>query len=119
MKYFIPAILWAVLILVLSGMPGNAMPSFDWWHLFQPDKVGHVVVYAILTGLLLWGTVKKIQLKPLPKNTIVTVVLIAVLYGISMECMQWQFFPGRNFDVLDIIANIIGSFAGLACLRFF
>ena len=36
------------------------------------------------------------------------------IYGVMMEIDAiYSFFPGRYFEVLDIIANIIGSFVGL------
>lgn len=117
-KYFIPAVLWAMLILGVSTMPGNSLPDFDWGNLLQPDKLGHLLVYGIFTGTLLWGNARWFHPEKMPRYTIIIVLLVAVLYGILMEWLQWQFFPGRNFDVLDIIANIIGCFIGLTSLRF-
>ncbi len=117
-KYFIPAVLWAMLILGVSTMPGSSLPDFEWGDLLQPDKLGHLVVYGIFTGTLLWGNAKWFHPEKMPRYTIIIVLLVAVLYGILMEWLQWQFFPGRNFDVLDIIANIIGCFIGLTSLRF-
>ncbi len=119
MKYFIPAILWAALIFALSATPGRHMPDLSFWDLLQPDKVGHLVVYAILVGAMLWGFYRLRQREKIPQNVIVMVVLFAILYGISIEFMQSHFFSGRNFDVLDILANIIGCLTGLLSLRFF
>ena len=116
-RYFTPAILWALLILGLSTMPGNSLPDFDWGHLLQADKLGHLVVYGIFTSTLLWGSRQWFYPDRIPQYMIITAVLMAILYGILMEWLQWQFFPGRNFDVLDIIANIIGSFIGLIILK--
>lgn len=47
------------------------------------------------------------------------VVGLCSVYGLFMEILQFTFFPGRYFEVLDIIANIIGSFAGLFVFKFF
>ncbi len=108
LKNFIPAIAWGILILVLSSGPGIPLPS-KWWDLFSPDKLGHAFVYGVLVILtlrafqnqgqwssrILWGT-----------------VIGSAVYGILMEVMQWAFFPGRYFEVLDIIANIIGAIVG-------
>jgi len=116
-KYFIPAVLWAALILGLSTMPGSSLPDFDWGNLLQPDKLGHLAVYGIFTGFLLWGNAQWFRPEKMPRYTVILVLLVAVLYGILMEWLQWQFFPGRNFDVLDIIANIIGCFIGLISLK--
>ena len=105
---FLPAIAWAILILILSSGPGIPLPS-HWWDLFSPDKFGHAFVYGVLVLLTLrafqsggqWST-----------PTVWVTVLGSDLYGIAMEVMQWTFFPGRYFEVLDIIANIIGAILG-------
>ena len=118
-KYFIPAVLWAALIFALSATPGRHMPDLTFWNLFQPDKVGHLVVYAVLVGAMLWGFQHLRQREKIPRNVITIVVLFAISYGISIEFMQFNFFSGRNFDVIDILANIIGCLIGLLSLRFF
>ncbi|MCW3116545.1 MAG: VanZ family protein [Chitinophagaceae bacterium] len=43
-------------------------------------------------------------------------VLIALgssVYGIIMEYVQKYFIPNRSFDIVDILADTIGSIAGL------
>ena len=109
MKAFIPAIVWALLILYLSTGPGISLPV-KWWDLLAPDKIGHAVFYGILVILILWGFG---QQAPLSQKIAWGVVLGASAYGIGMEVIQYAFFPGRYFEVLDIIANIIGTIAGL------
>jgi VanZ family protein len=47
------------------------------------------------------------------------VVGLCSAYGVLMEIMQFAFFKGRYFEVLDIIANIIGSFTGLFVFKYF
>lgn len=116
-KYFIPAVLWAILILGVSTMPGSSLPDFDWGNLLQPDKLGHLVVYGIFTSMLLWGSRYWFYPDRIPQYAIIIALFTAIFYGIVMEWLQWQFFPGRNFDVLDIIANIIGCFIGLINLK--
>ncbi len=34
-------------------------------------------------------------------------------YGVVMEFVQKYFVPGRSFDLLDILCDGIGSFAGM------
>ena len=43
----------------------------------------------------------------------VWVALGSSVYGIIMEYIQKYFIPNRSFDLLDIIADTIGSIAGL------
>ena len=107
---------WAVLIIFLSSTPSLNLPE-SFWDIIGIDKLGHFAIYGIFTFLLLqlfvpaplsWG-----------KKGIILSLIIGILYGISMEAMQYTFFPGRYFEYLDIIANIIGSFTGLYFYNFY
>jgi VanZ family protein len=44
--------------------------------------------------------------------------LISAGYGILLEFGQYYIFPGRYFEILDIVANIIGSISSLLFLKF-
>ena len=116
MRALLPAILWAIVILVLSAMPGLNLRE-SWWDLVSMDKVGHFAVYGILTFLLLKGLPGHPRF--FEKNVVVIALIISILYGILMEVMQFTFFPYRYFEYLDIIANIIGSFTGLLIFNFY
>lgn len=114
-KYYTPALIWSLVILVLSAKAGINLPEsiFD---LIALDKLGHFAVYAVLSGAVLWGNHKN-EL-PLNRNTVITAVLLSSIYGIVMELMQYCFFPGRYFEYLDIIANIIGAISGFALYKY-
>lgn len=43
-------------------------------------------------------------------------ILIASLLGLSMEVLQYTGNAGRSFEMLDILANIIGSLLGVAAV---
>ena len=75
------------------------------------DKIGHLIAYATLTGALLWGLWK--EKKHVNQQMIIWAFVTCTLYGISLEIVQYSFFPNRYFEVLDILANIIGSLAGV------
>ena len=83
------------------------------------DKIGHAVVYAILTLLILRGYFTKNAKQVLAVSILISAVIISSVYGVMMEVMQFSFFPGRFFEVLDIIANIIGSIIGLIVFKHF
>ena len=96
-------------------MPGLNLPETPWdW--LSADKLGHAGVYAVLSFLLLrgarlsgYGTAK----------VVFGVILGCGLYGILMELAQFYFFPGRHFEYLDMLANIIGAFLGWIIFRIF
>ncbi|MEM1216266.1 MAG: VanZ family protein [Bacteroidota bacterium] len=96
---------WMVMIFVLSTMPGKQLPRVDW--LSSPDKWAHAFVYGVLTiGLYLSLTGRW--------QGLIGAGFIASLYGAGLEIVQYAFFPGRYFEVSDIVANISGAIvAGL------
>jgi len=116
LKNFIPLIIWAVIILFLSASSSIKIPE-ALSGIVGTDKLGHLVIYAVFSILMFFGIVK--NQKNMPGNTkALLVVGISSLYGVMMELMQFTFFTGRYFEVLDIIANIIGSFIGLFFAKF-
>lgn len=108
-------IIWALIILGLSIMPGISLPE-SWTDLFSMDKLAHFGVYAILSLLASRAYASENQVHW--KNLLI-IVLIGSIYGICIEFIQGSFFPGRFFEKLDIIANIIGSFTGVYIFNHF
>ncbi len=115
MKYYVPAFIWSLVILGLSTKAGINLPEsiFD---LIAMDKLGHFTVYGILSASILWGNWKNEV--DLSGRTVVIAILLSSVYGIGMELMQYYFFPGRYFEYLDIIANIIGAICGFALFKY-
>lgn len=115
-KHFYPAIIWSLLILLVSyTVAGINLPPklFD---IFETDKVGHFGIYAILFLMIIYGFIKN---KAVSRKVLIGVVLWCCFYGFLMEVLQYFFFPGRYFEFPDIVANIIGSFAGLIFYQLF
>ncbi len=79
-----------------------------------PDKFGHAGVYGIFTVGLFYSFVPYIA--SAQKNRWLSFTMASV-YGIAMEIIQYAFFPGRYFEIWDIVANIIGAFAVLQFLK--
>ena len=115
MKAFIPAIIWATVILILSGAPSQNLPQINLGSLFEADKIAHFGVYFILSSCLLWAFFKQ---KRWSGQFIFLAILISSSYGILMELAQYLIFPGRYFEFFDIVANIIGSIGSLIFLKF-
>lgn len=112
---FYPAILWTIFIFWASTFfAGENIPEtlFD---IFETDKVGHFGVYAIFYFLWMYGLLKSGS--KLTKIDFIIVILCCIGYGVLMEYIQFTFFPGRYFEIADILANIIGSFLGLIFFR--
>ncbi len=107
-KSFVPAFIWLIVITLLSTKGGVSMPGFN---LFQIDKVGHAGAYALLVGLSLFGLHRYQVLERAPFRIGLLVFLIASLYGVFMEFIQFEYFPDRHFEVDDMLANTFGAAA--------
>ena len=115
LKAFIPALIWALIILYLSTRGTVSLPP-TFADLFQWDKIGHAVFYGMQTFLVLYGFH---QVGTLTRNKIIFTPVVVSLYGIVLETIQFVYFPGRYFEVYDIVANIIGALLSLYFIRYF
>ena len=107
--------MWAFLILGVSVMKVPELPD-NFERLLSRDKLAHAGVYFVFTGLLGWAFHRR---GALSWRSAALSAGIAALYGLGLEGIQYTFFPHRFFELWDIIANIIGSVAGLFALKFF
>jgi len=116
LKTYVPTILWAAFILFLStfGVSLNLPETF--WDIIGWDKLAHAVVYGVLTVLI----IVVIDARQTVTATLLWVVaLISAAYGVLMEIVQYSFFPNRHFEILDIIANIIGIGISILIVNYF
>ena len=93
-------------------MPGVNLPE-SLADLLSWDKLAHAFVY----GVQVWLCLRAIG-QPTAGQTAL-VLLGSVLFGTSMEVIQYSFFPGRYFELLDIAANTVGSVLGWLIYRHF
>lgn len=110
---FYPAIGWLIITTVLLVLPGSAFPKQNWLTDIQIDKWVHIVLFAVMVILCCWGILVKIKAPHLRLKYFTGFALIAIAYGTGMEFVQKYFVANRSFDNGDIIADSIGSFAGL------
>jgi VanZ family protein len=102
-KYFIPALLWAVVMLIVSSIPYLVSPPFEFAMI---DKVEHFSEYFILAFWASFGYARSGR-----STTFLTTLTICSVFGILDELHQ-LFIPGRSCDVFDMLADILGSAAG-------
>ena len=106
---FILPILWGLLIIYLSLLPGGTgiMILFGIPHF---DKIGHTGAYGIWSFLLILAFQKNFGVS-LKRNWVI--VLVLFLVGCGLEFGQFYMHQGRSFEVWDMVANIVGIFLGL------
>jgi len=106
LSYLTPFVLYCLLIFWLSSQsdPAHLSP------VAVPDKIAHLLEYAGFGFLLL-----RMLIFLNPEQTIVRhliwVLTGALLYGLSDETHQY-FVPGREFSLMDLLADGAGGYLG-------
>lgn len=101
------AILWAIVILWLCLIPGSSLPAWDWFSIFDVDKLVHGSLFFVLAVLLS----QALKNNGSPVRYILWACAISALYGVATEFMQGLEALGRRTDPGDMIANTIGAIA--------
>lgn len=116
LKSFWKAITWAIVILVLSGIPGSSLDKVSFWEIIYLDKIMHMFMYFILTLLLISGFKKQLNTRNEKIQPCFYSVIIGIFYGGIVELLQEFIFPERSAELFDFISNSFGTI--LACFTF-
>ena len=111
LKYYTPAILWIILIMVLCTLPGNDIPSNSFFEKVHFDKIVHFCLFGGIVLLLSLAIYR--QKKYISPATLVILVIMAASYGLAIEFIQKYWAVGRSFDMYDVIADSLGAIAGV------
>jgi VanZ family protein len=105
---WIPVIAYMAMLFGLSSL--HTLPSPPTGFSFYDV---HVAAYAGLAALTARATGR--GLRDVSLRAVLAAIVISSLYGVSDEYHQ-MFVPGRTFDVLDMLADAIGSTAGASAV---
>lgn len=109
-----PALAWAVLIFILSSIPGDSYPEV---RIFQFDKLVHFLLYLPLgVGLARMAGPPPAATRSAARSVAVPVVL-GSLYGASDELHQ-LLVPNRSCTLADFVVDILAVTAGAFLWRF-
>lgn len=106
-KYFIPILLWAVIIFAGSSIPDLSAPKV--MNLSLSDKLAHLTEYFIFGFAMAFG----LHRSGSTRIILLLTILFGILYGASDEFHQ-SFVHGRSSDPFDLMADTIGSTVGAA-----
>lgn len=106
-RYRWVAVSWLVIMCVLFFLPGSAFPGENWLSKIYFDKLVHVGLFAIL--IFLWRSAFDFEFFA---YTFI-LLLSALLYGVTVEYIQRDFVPNRDFDLYDVVADMAGAIIGL------
>jgi VanZ family protein len=104
------AIGWFIITTILLCIPGKKIPKIGWLQIPHFDKLVHIFIFGLLSYFFCRTTNRKWFL---------LVAFICTFYGVAMEFVQEYWIPNRSFDVFDIAADTVGSFAAILLLIYF
>ncbi len=110
-----PAIIWALILAFLMLLPQESFPESK---LLSYDKLAHIGVFALFSGLLLFGALKTNFLGKTKTSLIAWSLTISIVYSAGLEFLQ-NFSPGRSTDLYDLIANVAGAIFGVLVFYIF
>lgn len=114
---FIPGISWFLIMMVLLFAPSTEFPSTKWFGDIQFDKLVHAGVFGLL-GLLFMIPVGVSKMEKSDKlQYFIRIALAISLWGLASEFIQKYWATGRNFDLIDWLADSIGGFVALIYCR--
>ena len=102
---WLPPLLWAAFILILTSIPGSHLPVLP-AHNF--DKIVHLAIY----GVLGWLTARAWSGGSRALAAALAVVVLISCFGALDEWHQ-QFIPQRSMDLLDWAADTAGATIGV------
>ena len=107
MLFKVPAILYTILIFVLSSLPKEALPPSPFLHF---DKITHFTEYLVYAAFLMlaFTTAKSPNVV---KNALKLSLAVGIIYAASDEIHQ-LFVSGRECNILDFVADSMGIVAG-------
>ena len=97
-------------------MPGSDLPEEPFFEIIYFDKWVHIGMFGILTFLWCFPFLKS---KNGSVKLFLLIALCSIIYGVLMEFVQKYFAFERDFDLLDIIADSVGSILALIWLFYF
>lgn len=118
-KKFIPGIAWFLLVLVLICLPGEDIPQIEELDFVNFDKL----VHAGLFGGIVFFFAMAYNKAPITQKEKVAIIFkltfATVIWGITTEFIQKFFVPGRQFDLVDWLADSIGAVISFFVSRLF
>lgn len=107
------AIIWTLFMAYLCLTDFNKVPKI---RISGIDKSVHVVLHFFFT--LLWYLFLKSS-RAVKKNQLLIIGIASVLYGSAIEVAQAVFTTTRKADVLDVLANSVGTIIAFAVVTYF
>ena len=107
----VTAAILTIIVFVCHIIPGDKITLFQWSSLLEIDKIFHFLLFGILSiSYLLY-----FHAFLLKKNHILYTICTVFFYGLFLELLQEIIFVYRNFDILDLFADMAVSIFFIFC----
>ena len=111
MKYISILFFIFIISIIVLADSGNIPPFIRSIYDFpNGDKLGHFILYGFLTFFI-----TRTSLSSLPSKSRSWVTLsigLTLALGIALEEWSQQFFSARTFDLIDLLASLLGVVIG-------
>ncbi len=108
-----PSLVWAILILILTGVPGVYFPKVvSFWDWLSPDKVIHIFIFGVQCILILYAFRGQYTTDKQRYIGSAVIIVVTVLFALLTEVLQKYVFVGRHGNLWDFIADAVGVLIG-------
>jgi VanZ family protein len=105
LMYQLPALLWALVIVVGTSIPGEDIPDLP---IFSEDKLIHFGLYLLLASLSYRAFHRQMRFPALQKSPGISTIVVIGVFALLDELHQ-LFVPGRSCDPFDWMADVLGA----------
>ncbi|MEN8225757.1 MAG: VanZ family protein [Bacteroidota bacterium] len=109
----LPGLIWTGVIALLTFTPGNYIPriiSFSDW--LSYDKLVHLFIFGVYGFFLIEGFNRQARHPRLSANPVLAGLLVGMVFAFFTEAMQKYVIHGRNGNIYDIMADMLGLTLG-------
>lgn len=110
------SVIATVIVVYLLLVPSDRVGG-GWFK--NHDKIAHFCMFFFLNCVYLYDYTKKKNPRHTKINKELVFTSLAAMLGLLTESAQLAMGLGRNFDVLDILADVAGAFAALGVMKWF
>ncbi|WNM19344.1 VanZ family protein [Flavobacterium capsici] len=100
------ALLWTSIIFYLCLIDSSELPSLG-IKVEGFDKVVHFSFHFIFT--VFWVIYLNVTNTSVTRKQVTNVIIASFLIGVTIEFLQGEFTTTRNADIIDVLANSLGT----------
>ena len=109
---YVPLTIYWLVLFTATTIPVERLPSVGFG-----DKVNHFLAYFVLAVLIYLALIYQRKSKFLFEKAAIATIVIGLFYGAVDELHQ-LYVPGRYAEIMDWVADALGTLAGVAVISF-